>query len=202
MRRIKQILLTFILFVCLFVCLLGCVISAPSEFSYISSRPAPHLDNWLKTLSPAKHAVDSKACGGTSSGPYFSEQQIAADERPADEYSHDAHLRLRHQWIGCMLKRSDSSLKQVAQDSRACGGSTRGEDFWDRQVDEIIRKDETWGESYRRLGRIWERCMMKKNYRYVGACYENETVRKRPKCKGHVLLPLYQNAWFYYVPPF
>ena len=173
------------------------------EAHYISIHSSPYLDSWLKTTSPEQHALDSKACGGSSTGPHFSEQQIAADERPADEYSHDAHLRLRHQWTACMLKRSGSSLEQISDDSRACGGSNSGANFREQQIDEIIRPNEKRHEARSRLHHIWQRCMMEKDYRYTGRCFDNKNARHYPKCKGHVFLPSSQRGtWFYYTPPF
>jgi hypothetical protein len=69
------------------------------------------------------------------------------------------------------------------QSSADCGGG-----YSDRpgpsqkQIKEAKKNGETEGQTYVRLFKEWERCMVKKGYRYTGECYDNEISRASPAC--------------------
>lgn len=52
------------------------------------------------------------------------------------------------------------------------------------------RADETENQTYTRLLHVWQRCMIKKGYRFTGKCYDNEIGRASPACAGRQLQPL------------
>jgi hypothetical protein len=69
------------------------------------------------------------------------------------------------------------------QDSKSCGGSTRGPDFNTEQVNAARQQGDKNDFAPRgRLFHDWERCMLKKSYRYAGKCYDNEISRASPAC--------------------
>lgn len=69
------------------------------------------------------------------------------------------------------------------QDSKSCGGSNRGPDFSTEQLNAVRQKGDKNDFAARgRLFHDWERCMLKKGYRYTGMCYDNEISRVSPAC--------------------
>jgi hypothetical protein len=69
------------------------------------------------------------------------------------------------------------------QDSLNCGGSNGGPDFSAQQLN-IVRQSEDKNDfaPRARLHHEWQRCMIKKGYRFTGKCYDNEISRTSPAC--------------------
>ncbi|MCM8566980.1 hypothetical protein [Thauera linaloolentis] len=73
-------------------------------------------------------------------------------------------------------------------DCRAGGVTAAG--IYRPEFDKARLSDEKEHETYNRLFRDWQRCMVAKYYRFTGKCYDNEIGRTSPACVGRVLEPL------------
>lgn len=71
-----------------------------------------------------------------------------------------------------------------SQDSASCGGgsSDHAPEFHPNKIKAAQRPGETENATYTRLFHDWERCMIKKGYRYTGKCSDNEISRAKPAC--------------------
>ena len=69
------------------------------------------------------------------------------------------------------------------QVSASCGGglSDRPEPS-QQQIKKFQKSDENNGQTFARLFRDWERCMIKNGYSFKGECYDNEISRSKPAC--------------------
>jgi hypothetical protein len=69
------------------------------------------------------------------------------------------------------------------QDSADCGGgASDSPGFNEKKVEKARRPGETWLKAYGRLFDDWDRCMLKKGYRFTGKCYDNEVSKAKPAC--------------------
>ncbi|MEJ7029227.1 hypothetical protein, partial [Ralstonia solanacearum] len=70
------------------------------------------------------------------------------------------------------------------QDSANCGGGSgsHAPGFSQKRINEEKRPGEKESSAYARLFYNWERCMIKKGYRFTGECYNNEISRASPAC--------------------
>lgn len=70
------------------------------------------------------------------------------------------------------------------QDSASCGGGgvSHAPGFSQKKINEERRPRERENSVYARLFYNWERCMIKKGYRFTGECYDNEISRASPAC--------------------
>lgn len=79
------------------------------------------------------------------------------------------------------------------QDSADCGGGSSSDhapSFSQKELKTATRSGEKEHETYSRLHHDWQRCMIKKGYRFTGKCYDNEIGRASPACAGRVLEPV------------
>lgn len=78
-----------------------------------------------------------------------------------------------------------------ARDNLTCraGGVTAG-GIYKPEFDKARLPGEKEHETYSRLFDDWQRCMLKKGYRFTGPCYDNEVGRTSPACIGRQLQPL------------
>jgi hypothetical protein len=78
------------------------------------------------------------------------------------------------------------------EDSKECGGSGDSSDrtgIGPTRIKAAHRPGETEGETYTRLFHDWERCLIKKSYRFTDKCYDNKISWASPACAGRVLDP-------------
>ena len=69
------------------------------------------------------------------------------------------------------------------QASKDCGGgSTNNPGFGDETVERARKQGESSYETYARLFRDYQRCLIAKGYKYVGECPDNEVARISPAC--------------------
>lgn len=69
------------------------------------------------------------------------------------------------------------------QDSALCGGGYNERVVVNAQNENAVpRSDEKYQQTDSRLFRQWQRCMIKKGYRYTGVCCDNEISRTLPAC--------------------
>lgn len=70
------------------------------------------------------------------------------------------------------------------QDAASCGGGSgsHAPGFSQKKINEERRPGEKENSAYARLFYNWERCMIKKGYRFTGECYDNEISRASPAC--------------------
>ncbi|MES2025488.1 MAG: hypothetical protein V4448_08030 [Pseudomonadota bacterium] len=79
--------------------------------------------------------------------------------------------------------------KGVVSKESACWATSKCPDVGDnvpifslRKIKETQQAGESEYDATARLRHDWERCMIKKGYRYTGECYENEISKAKPAC--------------------
>lgn len=82
------------------------------------------------------------------------------------------------QWV-----KPGSTKEQLLQTSEACGGGYGDRPgFSDAKVAKAMQSGESERDAYRRLFHDYERCLIRKGYKFIGPCYDNEVSRQLPRC--------------------
>ncbi|WP_247313328.1 hypothetical protein [Ralstonia pseudosolanacearum] len=110
---------------------------------------------------------------------------ICGPQTPAAYCDREAYEKLMHpkpyieKW-----ERQGATSETRDQDSANCGGGSgsHAPGFSQKRINEEKRPGENENAAYSRLFDNWERCMIKKGYRFTGKCYDNEISRASPAC--------------------
>lgn len=76
----------------------------------------------------------------------------------------------------------DVTPDERRRDSAMCGGGNSDSPGFSHRTKAFQLSGEKENETYTRLFHEWERCMLKKGYRYTGPCYDNEISKAKPAC--------------------
>lgn len=110
--------------------------------------------------------------------------RICGPQTPAAYCDAEAYQSLMHpkpylqKW-----EKPGGTAEARIQSSADCGGGSGDKPGFSRsKIKEAQKNDESEGQTYGRLFDEWERCMVRKGYRYTGECYDNEISRASPAC--------------------
>jgi len=115
----------------------------------------------------------------------FGNGMICGPQTPLAYCNREAYQRLAHpkpyleNWEKSPINPAERSM-----DSANCGGgsSNNAPNFSQEGLAAASQPGEKEYETRIRLHHNWERCMLKKGYRFSGECYNNQTSRAKPAC--------------------
>jgi len=146
---------------------------------------ASHIDYFESSaMNLIKTSLFVLGASTALTGCTFGPNGICGPQTPAAYCDKEAYERLVHPkpYLD-FFEKQGITVEERRHDSADCGGgNSDSPGFSQSRIKSVQKSEETEQQARSRLHHEWERCMLKKGYRYTGKCYDNEISRASPVC--------------------